>query len=200
MATPDHDSAIRDFKKWIEESTCYSVANLNSDEQRQFVPSRAVEAHFEENQNAQLNNILTELYQPKEPPTYAEAILKRYTAVFCILLGINRGNLIHLFTQHDALRDAYLPFHPDTPPSDFPQEESITYQAFCQNQWKYSVPVLNRYLNQAFLPEQILPIVSREVLSKRAHADIWKINIHKDYNHLQTQDINSVGAAPTLSV
>lgn len=202
MATPDHDSTIHNFRDWIETKTCYSVANLNSDEKRPFVPLRAVKAYLEENQNARLNNILGALYQAEDPPTYAEAILRRYTAVFCILLEIGKGHFIHRFTEHNALSDCCLPFHLDARPASFPTttDDVHIYQEFCQIQWKYSVAVFNRLSGQTFPPEQILPIVYRDALSRGVYNNLWKIRIHKDYNHLQSQNVESVGTDLAMHV
>lgn len=192
----DLGALIRNFKEKIQETTCYSLANPNNDEKRPFIPLKRVEAYFSENQNERLNNILKALYHPDIPPTYPEAILKRYTLVFCILLEIGRGDIIHLFTEHDALRDNHLPFDESNAPPQFPEPagKPSFYQEFCQHQWKYSIPSFRRPLDQSFPPQQILPIIARDQLSEgKSGYSLSKIIIHEDYNFLHTEKSELVG-------
>ncbi|KAF8850604.1 hypothetical protein BDZ45DRAFT_186822 [Acephala macrosclerotiorum] len=189
MARPEDNSTVQGFIAWLQETRCYSVAGPASDSRRAFVPVKAVETYLEENRNARLNSILAAVYYPKEPPTYAEAILKRYTAVFCILLEIGKGDCIHNFTEHESLRDAQLPFDPSDPPAHFltafEDAAPATYEQFCNKQWKYAVPILHRSLNQRFSVDRILPIVSKEPIKKSLDVSIFRIRIHEDYNFLR---------------
>ncbi|KAF4634094.1 hypothetical protein G7Y89_g4015 [Cudoniella acicularis] len=200
----DHDPETQNLLAWIQRSSCPSVSEINHDEKREkrsFVPLRAVEAYLEENRNERLNRLLTEVYQPEHPPTYPEAILRRYTSVFCILLEIGKGNLIHHFTEHDSLRDSRLPFDPSVPPPQLSKTsvDEETYQKFCDKQWRYAVPIFERLLDKSFSPEQILPIVHREPLGLgQGGAKIWRIAIHEDYNRLQMKNTKLNSNADTF--
>ena len=142
MAEPGRHSAIQGFLDWVRRSQVYAVLEPTAQERRAFVPIQKLESYFTERGCQRLIEILDAVFLPEDPPLYAENIASRYTAVFSILLHINKGRYIRDFTNHAALSDARLPFDPDDPPPKFPAstEDPNFFSRFCDEQWKFCVP------------------------------------------------------------
>jgi hypothetical protein len=193
MAEPNH-SVIRDFFEWVRQARDYAVLDPSGQERRAFISIQKVEAHFEYLHRQNLIEILHALF-PEDPLLYAENIVPRYTAIFCILLHINKGRYILEFTKHASLRDTALPFDPVNRPSKFPlsAEDPDFFSRFCNEQWKWCAPIFHRYmLNEHFEAKIVLPIIFKEKLGDGGSATIYKIRIHNLFNDLLSDDLKTV--------
>jgi hypothetical protein len=136
MAEPDHHPVIRGFFDWVRRARSYAILEPTGQERRAFVPIQKIETYFTERDRQSLNEILDAVFILEDPPLYAENIVPKYTAVFCILLHINKGRYIKDFTKYGALSDAGLPFDPANPPPRFPtsSEDPNFFSRFCDEQ------------------------------------------------------------------
>jgi hypothetical protein len=199
MAEPDRDPVIQGFLNWVRRARVYAVLEPTGQERRAFVPIQKLETYFTERDRQRLIEILDAVFLPEDPPLYSENITPKYTAVFSILLHINKGRYIKDFTKYGALSDARLPFDPDDPPPKFPisTEDPNFFSRFCDEQWKFCAPTFQRHmLDEQFEGKRTLPITYKERLGGGGSGTLYKIKIHKHYNELILDESKAV--RPTL--
>jgi hypothetical protein len=187
MAGPDSHHVIQGFLECVRRARVYAVLEPSGQERRAFVPIQKLETYFTEHNRQSLNELLDAAFFPEDAPLYAENITPKYTAVFTILLHINKQRYIKEFTKHGALSDSHLPFDPDDPPPKFPisTEDPNFFSRFCDEQWKFCAPTFQRHmLDEQFESKRILPITYKERLGGGGSGTLYKIKIHKLYNEL----------------
>jgi hypothetical protein len=190
MAQPDHH-IIRVFFEWVKEARHYAIFDPSGRERRAFIPIQKVQEHFEDERRQRLIEILEAVFSPGTPPLYAENVLPKYIAVFCILLHIGKGRHIPEFIKHGSLSDAALPFDPESAPPRFPHsaEDPNFFSKFCDEQWRWCAPKFQRHmLDEEFEAKRVLPITFMEELGDGGSAKLYKIKIHKLYNDLLSDD------------
>lgn len=195
MAEPDHYPVIQGFFDWVRRARAYAILEPTGQERRAFVPIQKIQTYFAERDRQSLNEILDAVFMPEDPPLYAENIVPKYTAVFSILLYINKGRYIKDFTTCGALSDAALPFDPADPPSRFPisAKDPNFFSRFCEEQWRFCAPTFQRnMLDDKFESERILPITYKKTLGGGGSGTVYKIKIHKLYNELITDESKAV--------
>jgi hypothetical protein len=195
MSQPDHNAGLQAFYQWERDSFINVVSDLITGETRSFMPVENLKAHFQEYGRKKLNKILSLVFRPEEVPVDSEAILKSYTAVFCILLHTGKARYIEHFASYDDLSDQRLPLDPASRPANFPvaTDEPHFFERFCETQWTYCVPIFQRpMLNRHFEPHRLLPIIYRERVATGGSAILYKIRLHGRYNKLLSDEFRSV--------
>jgi hypothetical protein len=142
-----------------------------------FIPFREVEKYLSERK---VQTLLKVVHDTSNIPPGANTVLKKCKRVFCILLLLGKGKLIQNFCQHDELGDDKLPFHerPRTLPGD-----SDFWKAFEEEQWKFCSPeILDKDWNRLYDERYILPITYKEKIGAGGSPEVYKIEIHEDYN------------------
>lgn len=113
-----------------------------------------------------------------------ELVQTTYRTVFAILLRIGKGTFIEHFVKHPSLSDKNLPF--EIRPANFPWTSTAKpdfFDSFQKEQWAFCVPIFSNMTNNTiFHPNLILPILSRERISKGGSALVDKIRIDPEYD------------------
>ena len=180
---PDHKLAITKFHEWIKEAQEMGSGDASLDLKHPFVPSSKVQAYFQDIDN--IEQILAALYGPSELPINAQEIKRKYAKVFCILLLIGKGCYIDSFVSHGNLSDNHLPFYEQ--PQSFPPSSSTApdfFERFHNRQWEFCTPDFEQDMNKKFEAKEILPIISKKELAGGASANIYRIELHEEYNLL----------------
>lgn len=94
---------------------------------------------------------------------------------------MGEGQLIQRFTEHDVLRDQYLPF--TTKPHMFPLDSEF-FEEFQSKQWEFCAATITRKYNVHLEPKQILPFIECEKRKDGGSSTIYKIRVHEDYDQL----------------
>jgi hypothetical protein len=114
-----------------------------------------------------------------------DAIHDEYLAVFCILISIGKIKHIAHFTRDPESADRYLPFLNDagwSPQcSSFFKEFEIAQWGFCAQEFH-----IGRLEDMRLRPNKVIPIMTRTILQKGPDSIVEKIEIHPDYNYLNT--------------
>jgi hypothetical protein len=163
------------------------VADLTTEERAYFMPLEDLKTYWTANDCRNLNNLLTELFQPHYPPVDPELILREHTAIFCILLRIGQGVLIEHFARYEELSDQRLPFDSDHPPRGFPiaEDDPIFLQKFCEKQWTYCVPIFDDHmLHKHFGQQRLLPIIYKEPRGIEGMAGKYMIKLFGPHNEM----------------
>ena len=184
----DHFMEIQDFHQWINRARVPGICNSQASFASYFVPKSVLREHFQHPYYAK--KLLAALYPDVECRVDPEQILP-YSKVFAILLLIGNGKYIQHFVQHDELQDHYLPF--EHQPTSFPTATADPdfFKNFCQKQWQFCPPKFNDKMKKHFKADCVLPIVKEERIAEGASAKVYKICLHKEYNYLHREDINS---------
>ena len=180
---PDHDLALVEFHRWIEEARVRGTSDASLDLKHPFVPLSKVQAYFGD--IVKIEKILAALYGISELPVDAREIKRKYARVFCILLLIGRGRYIDSFVPRVNLSDGHLPFYER--PQSFPCSSSTApdfFEAFRDGQWEFCTPDFEENMKKEFEAKEILPIIYKEKLRGGGSANTYKIKLHKEYNLL----------------
>lgn len=193
---PGWDAAINRFVEQVDRCRAEEILDPTSTPQRTrpFVPIDEIKAYFEDQQCTEFFSILSALF-PSGLKIYPKEILPKYTAVFCILLYIGRGQYIDYFRHYNSLSDAALPFNPAHPPANIPHaaEDPGFLNRFCEEQWRFCAQVLEDNLeDKHFESERVLPIISKQRLAGGRSANLWKIKIHPSYNKIISKEEKAV--------
>lgn len=196
MSRPDEAPCIRQFFSWAESDCRFSAAFPDSDEEIFFYSIPALEEYFKAGNHERLNAILAALFnaEGEVPPGIAEAIVKDYVTVFCILLYRRKGRHIKKFVEC-RLNDGLLPFSPTHPHPLFPHgSDQSFFEKFCEQQWSFCCPILSRdsLRNRHFPENQILPIADKQRVGAGGSAELFKVRIYDEYNQLHLEDITVV--------
>ncbi|KIX03656.1 uncharacterized protein Z518_07209 [Rhinocladiella mackenziei CBS 650.93] len=183
QAQPTHKAEIQDFIRWIDDN---SIQGLTSDSSSApFMPQKRLTEYIR--QGTRLRNLLKELFSPTDPPVHVEpdAILKNCTAVLAILVRIEYGRYIEEFVRHRELFDNHLPFL--TMPANFPRSnnEGVFFKKFDEEQWRFCAHIFSRArIDDQISASYILPITSKEKIAEGGTANVFRIQIHPDYDEL----------------
>lgn len=187
MPQPRQHVALEEFFRWETQSWVEVVADLTTEERAYFMPLEDLKTYWTANDCRNLNNLLTELFQPHYPPVDPELILREHTAIFCILLRIGQGVLIEHFARYEELSDQRLPFDSDHPPRGFPiaEDDPIFLQKFCEKQWMYCVPIFDDHmLHKHFGQQRLLPIIYKEPRGIEGMAGKYMIKLFGPHNEM----------------
>jgi len=200
---PDYERSIQTLLSWFTRSYAQEVIDPDASipKTQAFMPIDEVKNYLSENRHSKLREILSVLF-PDSDDVIPSDIVPNYVAVFCILLQISEGKYMKHFRSYDSLRDDALPFDPHRPPPNWPKNTSdpAFLQKFCDHQWKFCVPVLQRPLSDKhFESDRVLPITFKQTLSTGASASLWLIKLHPSYNGLVQRDATAVRSLDTIS-
>ena len=147
---------------------------------RKFVPQTALRDYFT---RERIKKFLDLYCIPRH---IAGAIHSNYLAVFVILLLNGNALYINSFLRYDYLSDAYLPFRSC---AAWPESCLDLYTNFEKVQWAYCAQKLrfDRLEDMRFDPKIIIPITSRKDLEAGSNTKKYRIEIHPDYNLLETE-------------
>jgi hypothetical protein len=181
----DHDPDIQQFFTWVNENLCTGKRGTDD---ALFIPEQRLEEFL--GSSDQVAKILRALFPYGDLPCRPDAVLRRCRKVLCILLLIGKGHFIRQFNSHDNLCDHALPIGFDAVcPKNFPTstDDPHFFSKFYEKQWMFCVPEIHYDEDFTFRNEYILPIINRKRLSEGASAVIYQIELHKDYNKLNSQ-------------
>ena len=195
---PDFQPSIQSFLAFLNRAaSSFEVDNPDPPEgptYRPFAVRDKVQAYLEENGQEKLKQIIAALF-PQGDSVFPNDILPNNIAVFCTLLKISKGSWIKYFRRHKSLSDEKLPFDPTSKPPNWPEDtaDPTFLERFCQQQWKFCVPVICQpFVDQHFPPETILPIVYKKNLNSGGSATLWLIKLHPAYNQLISENEKAV--------
>lgn len=187
---PDHKAEIQSFTKWVKQNCKPGITDPKDDEGHLFLPYHRLKDYFEASDHHRLRELLRASFAGKQPVEAAQ-VARHCLKVFCILLLIGKGQFINSFLEYPALQDACLPFNVDSPPRPFPtcpsdEKEEDFLRRFCDKQWMVCPPEMEYRTGTIFEDNRILPIISKEPLSRGASATLYKIKLDPSYNRLHS--------------
>ncbi|RKF56173.1 putative protein kinase-like [Erysiphe neolycopersici] len=188
-------SALEDYFKWEYEAWVEILADLEQEAKEHFLPLDAVRSYFttcDSQLQRNLDKMLVEIFNMDPPPVNSDLILRDHTAIFCILLQIEREIYIKHFTCFEELSDQRLPFDLAHPPQPFPinKGDSMFFQEFCEVQRRYCVPIFNPHmLHKNFGNQRLLPITSKERLRTRGKSTAHIITIYGPHNKITRESV-----------
>ena len=189
---PDFQLSIQSFLSFLDRSSCFEVIepeSLDGPILCGFTVRDKVRGYLEGNDQERLKQIIADLF-PRGDGIWWNDILPNNIAVFCTLLKISKGWWIKHFRHHESLSDARLPFDPKSHPPNWPEDtgDPDFLKKFCEEQWKYCVPVFRQpFVDKHFPKQTILPIVYKKSLSSGGSATLWLIRLHPTYNKLLSE-------------
>lgn len=177
---PDHDNAIQRFLRWEKSSARSGTHGFNNDVQQQYISHNSLDKYFKS--VPVVREILRELF-PTETLD-ADYVWQHYRRGFAILLSINEGRMIRQFMESLSLQDTQLPFDVE-PPKDFPAaSERDLFSSFYRRQWRYLPQKLQYKMRGRISDDVILPFERKEKLGRGGSANVYKISVDEEYNHL----------------
>ncbi|POS83482.1 hypothetical protein EPUL_005310 [Erysiphe pulchra] len=188
-------SALEDYFEWEYEAWVEIFADLEQETREHFLPLDTVRSYFttcDGHLQRNLDKILVEIFNIDPPPVNSDLILRDHTAIFCILLQIERGKYIEHFTCFEELSDQRLPFDSAHPPRPFPtiKGDSTFFQEFCEVQRRYCVPIFNPHmLHKNFGHQRLLPITSKERLRTRGKDTAHIITLYGPHNKITRESV-----------
>jgi hypothetical protein len=193
VATRDEfgSDPVEEFNQWSRQ------AAFTSDEGRRFLPFSEVQKYLSNERIEELLTFISVTSRHKmmftRDGSIIEKIQTKYPRVFCILLRLEKGELIERFCRIEQLQDDCLPF---TDPENLQRltdyNDRRFWKDFCDQQWFFlpGITAVSRGDDVHFQESTILPITRRETLfSGRVNID--KIYAHDSFSHLESY--NPVG-------
>jgi hypothetical protein len=194
MSQLDQHGALHDFFLWEKQSSIDVVADFSSDETAAFMPVETLKSHFKANGGEKLTQILSEVFESDDSPINPEVIIQSHTAIFCILLHIERGQHIEYFARYEELSDQRLPFDPTHPLACFPavDGDDLFLEQFCEKQWMYCIPILDNHMHHKhFARQRLLPITHKERRGGSGNVAVYKVKLYPPHNKLRSAESNS---------
>jgi hypothetical protein len=119
------------------------------------------------------------------PDADCDMVHDDYLAVFCILIRIGKPKYIAHFTRNPESADRHLPFLNNAGWSlqcfSFFEDFEVMQWEFCAQDFRIG------WLEDVQLPpNKIIPMIKRTLIRKESDFTIEKIEIHPDYNYLNT--------------
>jgi hypothetical protein len=195
--------AIRDFNKFLKKIELLSV--IYEKKPKPFVCITEVRTHLREHNCQRLENLLDTLYQGDPNTPDYEEVLKKYTAILCILMKIRKGCHIQHFVESADLDDGHLPFNTARMPDNFPDdtEDQCFYDRFCETQWMFLAVSFTENMSKSFgdPSPRILPVTLNKELRSGGSGTVSKIEIHGCYNLLRGEqpNVHSTSVSPHYS-
>lgn len=164
-SVPRGTSAMQELRQWMEEHAVPSYditeAKVYDDIESCFFPAGLVESIFQtpSDQYWRTQRLLQEVFHSEDAvPVTPRLVSERCSRVLCILVLIERPEMIGFFARQESLWDNQLPFHPHSPPADFPKlEDRDLYESFIKFQWSFCAPLMDNIYGAVFKAERILP-------------------------------------------
>jgi hypothetical protein len=135
------------------------------------------------NINRDMIKKLLEYYELRDAS--CDTIHDEYLAVFCTLIRIRKAKHIVYFTRDPESADRYLPFLNH---AGWSSECSSFFEDFEIAQWEFCAQefYLGRLEDMQLRPNKVIPIIARTLLHKGPDSIVERIEIHSDYNYLNT--------------
>jgi hypothetical protein len=114
-----------------------------------------------------------------------DTVHNEYLAVFCTLISIGKIKHIAHFTRDPEFADRRLPFLSD---AEWPPQCSSFFKDFEIVQWEFCAQEfhIGRLVNIHLRPNKVIPIIARMTMQTGPGFIVEKIEIHPDYNYLNT--------------
>jgi hypothetical protein len=114
-----------------------------------------------------------------------DTIHEEYLAVFCTLIKIKKTKHIAHFTRDPESADRHLPF---LNAAGWSSQCSSFFKDFETAQWEFCAQEfhMGRLEDMHLRPNKVVPIIARTTLQKGPDSIVEKIEIHPDYNCLNT--------------
>jgi hypothetical protein len=168
---------LRDFLQHVEDCTEPAVAETQPVVTQPIVSIDGVRSYLTTERLRRL------LLSVGSSDTYEDAVRKRYTAVFSILLSINKGIYLATFVQHDHMSDRGLPF---LTCHAWPEASKPIFDEFYEAQWKFCPKQLVfGELHDTWLHKNtVLPFKKKVVCNNGVDSTIFKVELFEEYNDL----------------
>lgn len=113
--------------------------------------------------------------------------------IFCILLELDRGHLIHRFCRRNRL-DKHLPIPlqslRDTAAKISSSNLNELADGFNNLQWKYCPAIFDMGMGREFQEEQVLPFCKKEAINEKgATAQLWQVEIPEEFVGLKLRAV-----------
>ena len=150
-----------------------------------FVPRSTIEKYLRDNQCFHTNKILKAVYQPELSPLTGEEVADNCARILCILASLSKACFIEHFVTNE-LWDNRLPFDSAAPPDYFPEDtkDKRFYEKFKAEQWRFCAPELSPCSGRRFRDRYILPITALSKVGHEGTANVYKAEVHTDYDKL----------------
>lgn len=184
---PDHEGALQDALSQLKTMTIEPRCTGASGQETYpcFIPMSDLQTEFTKPEKIEelLKALIKNTFQHTQ---YAHKIRHLYLRPFMILICAGHGNMILHFMKHQSLQDDRLPFR-GGPPDGFPisSGSDLIWQKFNEHQWKFCAMDMRYNMDLELSKDDLLPIVSKEILAGGASATTSKVQIHPDYDKLR---------------
>ncbi|KAL8855594.1 MAG: hypothetical protein Q9178_007786 [Gyalolechia marmorata] len=136
----------------------------------------------------QVGRLLMAAYGVQIPPSSTEKLWDKDNCcllVFCILLLIEKGHLIHVLLRFDVL-DKHLPIplqHFRTKLQKAPIPDLTQFAAeFDEKQWAFCPAKFDLHSGQEYNEHRILPICQKEKINEKGGtANLWQIEVKEEF-------------------
>lgn len=180
---PDHDPRIQEFLKWSKspDTSRIGCGGFENGGERAYIPLEKLKERLT---RRRVEGLLAALFDNGETSAPdVSVIIRHYLRPFVILLRIGEGRMIHQFVNHKSLEDDRLPLLQE--PSEFPSStQSDIWTAFRQEQWAFCALTLEYSMGLHIRPDEILPIIHKEMIAEGGSSFTYKIIVDKDYDKL----------------
>ena len=196
---PDHAAVdIQDLFEWVPKHCINGTNGSSASPDHPFMPLLDLQAYFRAHHRT--HKILRALFFEREPGalhSLVQPLEARYLRVFTILILLGKGRFIEHFIQYHNLRDDLLPFL--TEPQHFPIDpnDPTFWDSFYKKQFAYCPHFFRHNENYRLEDLLILPITTKEVISRGGSATLYKIKLHPYYDKLY-QAADTTTASPSL--
>lgn len=150
-----------------------------------YLPDSDREEFFRNSKQVQrlLDAVLEDKYRHR---VRLDALQRRYTRVFSILLCIGRGAAIVHFVSQPGFTDKHLPF---LNRHSFPNRLSDEpfFDDFYKKQWMFCAPKLDFQEWWQWEQDRILPVVYERELGRGASSRTFLLRVHPGYNNLHRE-------------
>ena len=180
---------IQDFLKWIEDHKLPGTSGKTDKPSTWFIPAQQLDNWLKDSTHT--IDLLRAIYKEEEIPVRPRDILGRCPKIFAILLKIGKGEFIPHFTRHSSIWDESLPFR--SKPDDFPTDatDELFFANFARYQWHFKPHTFENSFDVSLEPERILPIKHKELKGKGSSAEVYRIEVHSDFDKLSQTDNNT---------
>lgn len=179
------------LKEWIKQQSIpsYDFITASTSWPNAFIPAGVVETHFQTpfDNYRRTSLLLQEIFDGAErvPAVSAKFVSHKCCRVMCILVLVERPDLITSFTGNDALYDDKLPFDPRLAPPDFPEpEKDGFYLEFVKQQWRFFAPKMEIHYGWGVKNDRILPFTDGRKISSKPGSTVHKVHVHESHDKL----------------
>ncbi|KAK4940175.1 hypothetical protein LTR66_014940 [Elasticomyces elasticus] len=168
-----------DFLNFLDEPE-NAITGVSKAESTIFTSSAALQRYLGHGNT--LSRLIRTLLPEEDRILEPSLILTEYVAVFSTLVTFGHAHLLKRFVDSN-FSDEKLPILDK--PRRFPkaQDGQDIFEAFFAAQWRFCPLEFRRDKVGVFVePEQILPIISKELVTKTSTVTTYKVTVHEDYD------------------